>query len=279
MNVRNVFSTALLLVAACAHAPADRSVLDRVFETERQFAAYTRQHGVTLGFRSYAATDAILFRPDPVNAHAFLADKPVQAGPPRLEWWPVLGLVARSGDLAFDTGPWRMSDGGAHGWFFTIWSRQQDGTWKWLLDHGIRTPSAADFPPDSPTRALAPGRAGPADDAALAEIRGIESTLSARMAAAGNGVLQDLLSEDAWIASDGEQPATGAAVAAALQRRPRLAGTEFVSGGVSRAGDLAYSYGHARWSGSGKRGHYVRVWRRGRDGWRLVFDALTPVRS
>jgi ketosteroid isomerase-like protein len=48
---------------------------------------------------------------------------------------------------------------------------------------------------------------------------------------------------------------------------------------VSRAGDLAFTYGDALWQKDGQavRGHYVRVWQRRRGAWKLIVDELTPV--
>jgi ketosteroid isomerase-like protein len=50
-------------------------------------------------------------------------------------------------------------------------------------------------------------------------------------------------------------------------------------GAVSRAGDLAYTYGDAQWTREGTevRGHYVRVWQRRGGGWKLIVDETTPV--
>jgi hypothetical protein len=60
---------------------------------------------------------------------------------------PVTGDVARAGDLGYTTGPWVRSErkpGGkplAYGWYFTVWKRQVDGTWKVAADIGTTTPA------------------------------------------------------------------------------------------------------------------------------------------
>jgi ketosteroid isomerase-like protein len=56
-----------------------------------------------------------------------------------IQWKPDHGSVARSGDLGFTTGPvTRRGDSqpsaGQTGRYFTIWRRQPDGTWKYVID-------------------------------------------------------------------------------------------------------------------------------------------------
>jgi hypothetical protein len=50
---------------------------------------------------------------------------------------------------------------------------------------------------------------------------------------------------------------------------------------ASRAGDLVFTYGEARWSdGAAPRwGHYARIWQKRSEGWRLVVDVLLPERG
>ena len=57
---------------------------------------------------------------------------------------------------------------------------------------------------------------------------------------------------------------------------PERIDTAPLGGEVSAAGDLAYTYGTARWSKSGGAvsGHYVRIWQRRADGWRLIVDNM-----
>jgi hypothetical protein len=130
---------ALLLAAA---APAQTSI-----DAERDFAAMAQVKGQWTAFRAYAAPDAIMFDPGPKNAQALLADLP---NPPvSVIWWPGRSWLACDGSLAVNTGPWIRRGGQSTGTFTTVWQRQADGGWKWLLDQGRQTPravSASDRP-------------------------------------------------------------------------------------------------------------------------------------
>ncbi|WP_309603450.1 hypothetical protein [Sphingomonas sp.] len=118
---------ALLLVVA---APAPMTAID----AERAFAADAQKIGQWTAFRKYAADDAAMFVPERVNAQAWLKDR---ADPPTsVYWWPGRSYVSCDGTVAVNTGPWVRGYGKAVGYFTTIWTRQADGSWKWIYDAG-----------------------------------------------------------------------------------------------------------------------------------------------
>ena len=88
------------------------------------------------------------------------------------------------------------------------------------------------------------------------------------------------LSADARIMGSPAQPATDtAAHGAELARRAASIAFSPWGGRTSRAGDLVYTYGDAKWTrdGQDRRGHYVRIWQKRGEGWKLVFDELLGV--
>ena len=269
---------ALLLAAAPAAAndPAE------VVAAERAFAAMAQEKGVTAAFRAWSAEDAIAFQPDPVPAKATFAAE----GPPiSLKWWPVHAGIAASGDLGYTTGPFVLSGerGTMHGWFFTVWSRQADGNWRWVLDHGPPMHEAAPFGPETPVAALPAAAAPPAGlgtGGAWAELLSAEAALARSLAEDAPAAYAAALADDARIMRPGPQPAVGrAAFEEALRAGPARIRAAHLGGGVSKAGDLAWSYGNAAWERDGqpRRGHYVRIWQRRADGWRIVMDEIIPV--
>lgn len=120
----NLFAL-MLLVAA----PADGAV-----EAERAFARDAQIEGQWTAFRSYAADDAVMFTPGAANAHEVLEgrDDPISA----VMWWPARSYVSCDGQLAVNTGSWIRSRQRSLGYVTTVWQRQADGSWKWILDHG-----------------------------------------------------------------------------------------------------------------------------------------------
>ena len=106
----------------------------RAIDAERAFAADAQKLGQWTAFRKYAADDAVMFVPEQINAQAWLKDKKDPAV--SVFWWPGRSYVSCDGTIAVNTGPWVREWGKQVGYFTTVWKRQADGGWKWLLDHG-----------------------------------------------------------------------------------------------------------------------------------------------
>jgi ketosteroid isomerase-like protein len=261
---------------AASLAQAAQPDVAEVVGAERAFAGAAQTDGVNAAFLRFSAPDGLVFQPGPTNAKAALAARPIPPG--KLDWWPVYAGIAASGDLGFTTGPFVAGEGErqGHGWYFTIWRRQPDGSWRWVLDHGPPTREAAPHGRGAPVVALPPGRpSGTAN--ALGSLRAAEAHLAAALAGDARSALPRFLAPDGRLMRVGPQPAVGpAAWAPILAAGPEKLETAPLGGDSSAAGDLAYTYGTARWLKDGARatGHYVRIWQRRADGWRLIVDSL-----
>ena len=115
------------MILAMALAAATSGAAD----AERAFAS-AAQKGQWAAFRAFAAEDAVMFVPKPVNAQTWLKDRPdpVYA----VSWWAADSFVACNGAAAVNTGPWMRPR--SVGYFSTVWLRQADGGWKWTIDSG-----------------------------------------------------------------------------------------------------------------------------------------------
>lgn len=266
----------LLALATSAPVRAQSSALDDVIAAERAFAAETRERGFKPGFLAWVAEDGFVFRRGPVPARADIAAQPDAPpnGPP-LFWWPLFAGVANSGDLGFTTGgatiPVR---------YFTVWQRQVDGSWRWLYDGGPG--QAAPLPGGEGAEVLrlppATAAAGSAERA-LAEIAPLEAELAALAAEDAAAARIRFLAEDGLVAGSAEHSRPGRdGQAEELARQPPQQLFRPLGGIASGGGDLAFTWGEARWSrGETPRwGHYARIWQNRSEGWRLVADILVP---
>ena len=266
---------AALSGAAAAQAPARESAIEQVIAAERAFAAETEARGFKRGFLAYVAPDGFLFQPGPVPARPGLEALPEEPPPgPPLSWWPQFAGVSLSGDLGFTTGgatiPVR---------YFTVWQRQADGSWRWIYDAGPRLEAPLGGPRDGPVQRLplATAAAG-SPDRALAEIAPLEAELAAAAAADAPAAYLSHLADDGIVAGSPTASFPGRAEQRAeLARRPQRMRLTALGGIASGAGDMAFTWGEARWLRDDQErwGHYARVWQKRREGWRLVADMLT----
>ncbi|MBN8817261.1 MAG: hypothetical protein J0I80_00920 [Sphingomonas sp.] len=114
-----------------------------VVAAELGFARLAQEKGQWTAFRETADKDAVMFVPDAVNAQSWLKKR---ADPPKaLAWQPYRVVVSCDGGYALSTGPW-TGPNGQSGTFNTIWRRQSDGSFKWILDFGsdAKTPRQED---------------------------------------------------------------------------------------------------------------------------------------
>ena len=116
---------ALLLAAA---EPAITAI-----DAERAFVADAQKLGQWTAFRKWSTPDAIMFTPQAAKAHDFL--KELKDPQTAVFWWPGRSFVSCDGTYAVNTGPWVRQWGKSVGYFTTVWQRQPDGSWKWIIDH------------------------------------------------------------------------------------------------------------------------------------------------
>lgn len=279
-----VLSLALLSLAAAASAkpapappasPAPPAVGQQIDDVERAFAQAVAQNGIAAGFRQFAAPDAVMFLPDPVPAQPELAGA---RWPGELLWRAQYVGVAPSGDLAFSAGPSLLRGAGrpSGGFYLTVWKRQGDGSWKFVLDH------AADMPPAIWSALAKPLTVvntdpppGPPSDEGMREA---DSALNSALPKGAAAAFGDRLDDQAVMMRANRPVVQGRRKALALvaDSAPILEAST-LGGSRSMDGALGYTYGRARWFGPGgpRLGYYVRVWRATPQGWRLLADQLT----
>jgi len=249
-----------------------------VVAAERAFAADGYRMGVKASFLKHSSPDAIVIQPGPVNAHESLAEAPDgKPDDPKLEWWPVWAGIAKSGDLGFTTGPYAVA-GQRRGHYFTVWKKQLNGEWKWLFDGGTPSDPSGAPGPGGPVGFLKVADVPPMDAAqALAEVFAVEDALATVALTDLKAGFLTVYACDGRMQGSALPPAeTCEAAEVEMATRPAAARLKTLGGEASDAGDLVWTYGVMDWSGIGgeTKGHYVRVWQRRADGWRIVFDEL-----
>ena len=266
-----------------------------VVEAEHAFAQHSIDRGMKPAFLAYAAPEGVIVnRNGPVNAiETWSKRDPAPTG--LLTWWPTYADVSRAGDMGWTTGPYEFREKPSDakpadtGHFFTVWRKQPDGGWKFVLDLGIRHPA-----PEATETALqypawlkksAPA-AGEFSDTATARKSLLEAERGFNQDSLKKGARAALLAradETLRMYRQGTYPTVGRdAVARALKVDSEYVDWKALNGDVAGSGDLGYAYGtyEVKAASDGQpaeRGNYARVWRR-RDGeWRVVFQVANPI--
>jgi ketosteroid isomerase-like protein len=146
-----------LTLSACAAAPGPRGGLQggppagrpgfanpsQIVAAEIAFNRAAPVEGQWTAFAEFAADDAVMFVPQPVNAKEWLKGR---ADPPKsVTWQPHQVWMSCDGSLAASRGAWQRPDGST-GYFTTVWQRQEKGGYKWVMDQGDALPAPEPAP-------------------------------------------------------------------------------------------------------------------------------------
>jgi ketosteroid isomerase-like protein len=270
-GVAKVAAVSAPVPASSASVPAAAQQID---DAERAFAQAVAQSGIAQGFRQFAAPDAVMFLPDPTPAPPALAG---QRWPGELVWRAQYIGVAPSGDLAFSAGPSLLRAGGraSGGFYLTVWRRQPDGGWKFVLDHAADMAPAIWSAPARPLTVL--NTELPAGAPSNEGMREADGSLNAALPKGAADAFAQRLDDQALLVRSQRPVAQGRRRALALVAdAPPVLEATTLGGRRSMDGSFGYTYGRARWTGPAgpQTGYYVRVWRATPQGWRLLADLL-----
>ena len=104
-----------------------------VVAAELGFSQLAQDKGQWTAFRATAAEGAEMFVPERVYAGAWLRGR-ADPGVP-VKWQPHAVWSSCDGSHAITRGAWERP--GSAGTFITVWQRQKDGKYKWLLDMSL----------------------------------------------------------------------------------------------------------------------------------------------
>ncbi len=123
----------------------------QLIDADKAFNAMAQREGTGRAFLAYSADDPVLIRPGSMpllgrSAFVEAFSKPTGSA---LSWEPLRAEIAASQDLGYTFGRYTLREGGeikAHGVYVSIWKKQQDGSWKFVLDGGGTTPEPVALP-------------------------------------------------------------------------------------------------------------------------------------
>jgi ketosteroid isomerase-like protein len=114
---------------------------DEIIKADEAFSEMSRKTGMKKAFLEYIDNEGILLRPNhPPIAGADAIDflSQINDSSYTLTWTPGGGEMATSANLGYTYGIYKleMKDTVLRGTYVSIWKKQQDGKWKFVLDSG-----------------------------------------------------------------------------------------------------------------------------------------------
>lgn len=137
--------TNLILALSCTkiYKTENKGIL---MKTDRDFSAMSVSEGMHKAFISFIADSGIMLRDNayPIMSRNELAKIFEKSSDSTfsLSWEPVFEKISGSGDLGYTIGIYSRKNRGtgeiSRGNYVTIWERQKDGSWKFVLDSGTQ---------------------------------------------------------------------------------------------------------------------------------------------
>ncbi len=272
-------SVILLVLLACSGSA--QTFLSDLVDTEHAFAKVAEARGTKAAFLEYLASDGLLFLPDKVNGHEYWNARAESTG--LLSWAPNFADVSANGILGYTTGNWEYRPKGkgdtpaGFGEFITVWQRQPDAKYRFVVDIGIGHDRPTKYSEDWITTVVTARDANERNTSAADTATGffeLATTKNAKKAYAAYA------SDEIRLFREGKMPFVGkkAALGAVSDEK----GTLTLSKRSSFLGsaDLAYTVSTYSRSEGGKvieKGNYVQIWRLAGGKWRIVMDVFKPV--
>jgi ketosteroid isomerase-like protein len=259
-----------------------QSALQEMVKTEQAFSKMGEEKNTRDAFLAFIADDGLLFRPGAVNGKKWLLEHPAPPTDkkPLLAWQPSFAGMSASGDMGFTTGPWEFKGDvkdekpSGYGHFITVWKKQADGTWKFVVDLGISHPQSG-----GPQTLWQPADANKTSSFKPVDEAKERQSLLDRDRSYSTDKFAAFASPEVRLYRQGNLPYIGSQAASeALAKTKGQIAWQPIGGDVSRAGDLGYTHGTYEVTDDAKKGtekgSYVRIWRKQGNVWRIVMDVV-----
>ena len=115
-----------------------------VLNTDIEFSNLSEKEGMKKAFLTFADDEAVLLRSNlmPIEGKEKIGKSYTKVNDTlfALTWKPLNVFISKSADLAYTYGTYSLiiknDTSETKGTYLSIWKKQENGTWKWVLDTG-----------------------------------------------------------------------------------------------------------------------------------------------
>jgi len=140
-----VFMAILIIIFSCAKKN-EKKISGVLLQTDRDFSSMSEKEGMFVAFLAYIADDGVILRDNSFPEQG--KDKLRARFEGRsdtsfvLTWEPLYEKIAESGEIGYTYGIHtnldKASGAVSKGTYVTVWLKQADGSWKYILDSGTQ---------------------------------------------------------------------------------------------------------------------------------------------
>lgn len=145
-NIMRYILILMLVFSACKQKETEKEntaqiALREIQQADIDFSNFSREHGMRKAFMEFIDDDGVLMRDNHmpiVGANAIDFITSINDSTITLAWEPLGGEMSVSGDLGYTYGVYELKDSLniQKGTYVTIWKKQANGKWKFVLDSG-----------------------------------------------------------------------------------------------------------------------------------------------
>ncbi len=246
---------------------------------EYAFAEKAKVGATRDAFLSFIDDEGIIFRPHPVNGKSLLEKSKPNNG--WLIWYPERAGISASGDIGYTTGPasFRKEKGDTadiwYGNFCTVWRKQKDNTWKFLIDFGISNEKPAvikkSLQVDANINASVLSVTPLGNKVFVKQFEG-------KFDRSHSEERSKSYSIDSRLLVEGFQPIDGdESIRTFFSKNVSdYALYSVMEGDISSANDFIYAYGTVKYTDASskaeKENYYLRVWQKQSDDWKIMIE-------
>lgn len=275
-----------------AQAQQKNAQLKDIIDAEENFNKQVARKGIKDGFLAVVDNDAIVFRPEKLNAKAYFEKSGKLPG--KLSWTPKVTRISANGDLAFTAGPYVLKgddkndeDNVTYGEYLSVWRRDLNDNLKLLIHIDIAHPEpdgeqvANLKDPDFSKQSKTSVSKDPFNGRNI--IITTDKLFNTSLGISSLSAYKEFLTPEGRYYFPGFLPMIGQdKILKFLNNQAITIVADNVGAGRSSSGDLAYSYGLAKIKKGGMTNqyNYVRIWEIDKSKkWSVLLEMFSPLEN
>ncbi len=138
-----IFFSIAVFLTGCPTSQINKEAAwkNEIIKTDKEFSAASKIRGFKKAFIEFMDDEGVLLRPNYpplIGAGAIEYLSETNDSSYTLTWLPSASEVSASGDLGYSFGIYNLElqDSTLYGTYVSIWKKQKDGKWKFVLDTG-----------------------------------------------------------------------------------------------------------------------------------------------